>query len=125
MPTYNRPFPVPRIRAKTFKKGIARLERIRVLEKNPILRGQAQRSLYQKNDGTVGSVSDFRKVNVQLVRKSFPIPKLSDIMQQLEGFSYANMLDLNMDYYTIRLDVRIQDVCTIITPWGVINMYVL
>ena len=36
----------------------------------------------------------------------------------LEGFSYATTLDLNMGYYTIRLDRTAQDICTIITPWG-------
>ena len=39
-------------------------------------------------------------------------------MQQLEGFMYASALDLNMGYYTIRLDRASQDVCTIVTPWG-------
>ena len=37
-------------------------------------------------------------------------------MQELEGFQYATVLDLNMSYYTIRLDSRSQDICTIITP---------
>ena len=80
--------------------------------------GASPTFIIPKSDGTVRSVSDFRKVNTQLVRKPFPIPKISDIMQQLEGFSYASTLDLNMGYYTIRLDARSQDVCTIITPWG-------
>ena len=39
-------------------------------------------------------------------------------MQELEGFQYATALDLNMGYYTIRLDPGSQDICTIITPWG-------
>jgi hypothetical protein len=39
-------------------------------------------------------------------------------MQQLKGFMYASALDLNMGYYTIRLDRASQDVCTIVTPWG-------
>ena len=39
-------------------------------------------------------------------------------MQELEGFTYATALDLNMGYYTIRLDPASQDMCTIVTPWG-------
>ena len=39
-------------------------------------------------------------------------------MQELEGFQHATALDLNMGYYTIRLDPGSQDMCTIITPWG-------
>ena len=36
----------------------------------------------------------------------------------MEGFTYATALDLNMGYYTIRLDADSQKICTIILPWG-------
>ena len=36
----------------------------------------------------------------------------------MEGFTYATALDLNMGYYTIRLDPDSQKICTIILPWG-------
>jgi hypothetical protein len=39
-------------------------------------------------------------------------------LQELEGFSYATALDLNMGYYTIRLDSDSSKICTIIFPWG-------
>jgi hypothetical protein len=39
-------------------------------------------------------------------------------LQELEGFTYATALDLNMDYYTIRLDPQASEMCTIIFPWG-------
>ena len=36
----------------------------------------------------------------------------------MERFTYATALDLNMGYYTIRLDPDAQKICTIILPWG-------
>ncbi len=39
-------------------------------------------------------------------------------MQEIEEFSYATALDLNMGYYTIRLDPDASKICTIIFPWG-------
>ncbi len=39
-------------------------------------------------------------------------------MQELEGFTYATALNLNMGYYTIRLDPMASEMCTIIFPWG-------
>jgi hypothetical protein len=36
----------------------------------------------------------------------------------MEGFTYATALDLNMGYYTIRLDPDAHKICTIILPWG-------
>ncbi len=49
-------------------------------------------------------MSDFREVNKRLVRKPFPIPKISTVLQELEGFTFATSLDLNMGYYNISLD---------------------
>jgi hypothetical protein len=63
-------------------------------------------------------ISDFRKVNKRLVRKPFPIPKISTVLQELEGFTFATALDLNMGYYTIMLDLKKSKICTIIFPWG-------
>jgi len=38
--------------------------------------------------------------------------------QELEGFTYATGLDLNMGYYTIRLDPKTVEMFTIIFPCG-------
>jgi hypothetical protein len=54
----------------------------------------------------------------RLVRKPFPLPKISTVLQELEGFTFATALDLNMGYYTIRLDPDASRICTIIFPWG-------
>ena len=73
-------------------------------------------SLPQK-DITVHTISDFRELNKCIVRKPYPIPKISTILQELEGFTYATALDLNMGYYTIGLDPMASKMCTIIFPW--------
>jgi hypothetical protein len=71
-----------------------------------------------EKDNTLWVVSDFREVNKRIVRKLFPLPKMSTVLQELEGFTYATTLDLNMGYYTIRLDPDASKICTIILPWG-------
>ena len=50
--------------------------------------------------------------------KTIPYPLISTTLQELEGFTYATTLDLNMGYYTIRLDPTAAKMCTIIFPWG-------
>ncbi len=55
---------------------------------------------------------------MRLIRKPFPIPKISTVLQELEGFTFVTALDLNMGYYTIRLDPDASKICTIIFPWG-------
>jgi hypothetical protein len=49
-----------------------------------------------KKDNTVLVISDFREVNKQIVRKPFPIPKISTVPQEFKGFTYARALALNM-----------------------------
>ncbi len=71
-----------------------------------------------KKDHNVRTISDFRELNKQIVRKRYPVPKISATLQELEGFTYAITLDLSMGYYTIRLDPTAAEMCTIIFPWG-------
>ena len=70
-----------------------------------------------KEDNTVRVVS-LGELNKRIVRKPFPIPKISSVLQELEGFTYATALDLNMGYYIIRLDPDASNICTIILLWG-------
>ena len=71
-----------------------------------------------KKDQIVRVISDFRELNKRLVRKRFSIPKISTVLQEMEGSTFATALDLNMGYYTIRLDPDASKICTIIFPWG-------
>ncbi len=53
-----------------------------------------------------------------MIRKPFPIPKISTVLQELEGFTFAMAQDLKMGYYAIRLDPDASRICTIIFHWG-------
>jgi hypothetical protein len=48
----------------------------------------------------------------------FPIPKMSTVLQELEGFTFVTAFDLNMGYCTICLDPDASKISTIIFPWG-------
>ena len=71
-----------------------------------------------KKDGPVRFLTDFWEANKRIVRTPFPTPKISDVLHELEGFTFATAIDLNMGYWTIRLDPDAQKICTIILPWG-------
>ena len=71
-----------------------------------------------KKDGTLRSIADLRELNKRIKRKPFPIPKIQDILQKLEGFMYATSLDLNMGYYHMELSPTASSYCTIVLPWG-------
>ncbi len=117
-PYHGRPYPIPKIHKATLMKEIDCLISIRVLKWQPLSKWASPSFIILKKDHTVRMISDFREVNKQVVRKPYHIPKLSTTLQELKGFTYATTLNLNMGYYTIRLDPTASKMCTIIFPWG-------
>ena len=62
-------------------------------------------------------ITDYHRLNQQLVINIYSLPIIDETMQKLEGFQYLNALDLNMGYYTIRLSPASQDMTVIITKF--------
>jgi hypothetical protein len=117
-PYHGRPYPIPKIHKATLMKEIYCLVSMGVLKWQPSSKWASPSFIISKKDYTVRTISDFRELNKQIVRKPYPIPKISTTLQELEGFTYATTLDLNMGYFTIRLDPTATKMCTIIVPWG-------
>ena len=117
-PYHGRAFPVPKIHKEVLIREIERLCKLGVLERQQESEWASPSFIVPKKNGTVRFLSNFWEVNKRIVRTPFPIPKISTVLQELKGFSYATALDLNMGYYTIRLDPDSSKICTIIFPWG-------
>jgi hypothetical protein len=99
-------------------KEINRLESIGVLKRQSSSQWASWTFIIPKKDITVRTITNFRELNKQSVRRPYPIPKISTTLQELEGFTYAMALDLDMGYYTIRLNPRAVEMFTVIFPWG-------
>ena len=64
-----------------------------------------KKSKDRKAPGTIKFLSDLREINKHVIRKPYPLPKISTVLQEFEGFQYAAALDLNMGCYTLHLDL--------------------
>ena len=117
-PYHAKPFPVPQSQEKKLREEIERLIKFGVLRKINRSEWAAPMFTIPKPDGTLRSLADFRELNKRIKRKPFPLPKISDMLQKLEGFLYATSLDLNMGYYHILLTPNAARLCTIVLPWG-------
>jgi hypothetical protein len=102
-PYHAKAFPVPKIHHDTLKHEIERLVALGVLNRCRDSEWEAPTYIIPKKNGTVKFISDFRRINEELNRKPYPIPKIAQMLQELEKFAYGTSLDLNMGYYTIRL----------------------
>jgi hypothetical protein len=115
-PYHGKHYPIPHKHKAVLMKEIKQLCNIGVLEWQPSSRWASPTFILPKKDSTVRTISDFRELNKHIVRKPYPIPNISTILQEQEGFTYATGVDLNMGYYTIRLDPMASKMCIIIFP---------
>ena len=70
-----------------------------------------------KSNQTVQLLTYLREVNKRIILIHFPLPKSSSIFQELEGFTYATKIYLNMGHYIIRFGPDANKICTFILPW--------
>jgi hypothetical protein len=117
-PYHGRAYPIPQIHKAVLMKEIDQLCSIGVLKWQPNSEWASPTFIIQKKDGTVRTISDFRELYKRIIRKPYLFPKISTTLQELEGFTYATALDLNMGYYTIRLDPQSSEMCTISSSPG-------
>ena len=82
-PFNSRYYPVPIINKEKFQKYLKRLLEIGVL--TPVQQSQYDTLVFiiPKKEGTVRFITDYLRLNQQLVRKPYPSPRIGDTMQQL------------------------------------------
>jgi Reverse transcriptase (RNA-dependent DNA polymerase)/RNase H-like domain found in reverse transcriptase len=117
-PYHAKPYPVPYSQEKRLKDEIRRLCEYGVLRKINNSEWACPMFTIAKPDGSLRSLADLREVNKVIKRKPYPLPKITDMLQKLEGFMYATSLDLNMGYYHMVLTPFSSRLCTIVLPWG-------
>jgi len=76
-------------------KEINRLVGIGVIKRQSSSQWASPTFIIPKKDMTVRTITDFRELNKQIVRRPYPILKIITTLQELEGFTYAMALDLN------------------------------
>jgi hypothetical protein len=118
VPVHHKAFPVAHAHVDVFKKELAHLVKIGVLEQIGSTEWASPTFIVPKKDGRVHWVSDFRTLNSMLKRKEYPLPILQDILRRRPGYKFFTKIDLTMCYYTYELDEASADLCVIVTPFG-------
>ena len=71
-----------------------------------------------KKDGSVRLCLDARMPNKAIKRKTYPIPTLESVIDELEGAKYFSKIDLRNAYCQILLDEKSRELTTFITEKG-------
>ncbi|KAD2805344.1 hypothetical protein E3N88_38721 [Mikania micrantha] len=62
----------------------------------------------KKKDGTLRMCIDYRELNKVTIKNRYPLPRIDDLFDQLQGASYFSKIDLRSGYHQLR--VRDEDV---------------
>ena len=117
-PYHAKPYPVPHSQEQKLREEVDRLCKQGILRKINRSEWACPMFTISKPDGSLRSLADLRELNKRIKRHPFPIPKIQDMLQKLEGFMYATSLDLNMGYYHLMLTPNASRLCTVVLPWG-------
>ena len=62
--------------------------------------------LVQKSDGTWRFTVDYRKINDKTVQGHYPLPRIDDILDQLQGNAILSKIDTEREYHQLRVKVE-------------------
>ena len=116
-----RPIRIPHIHVGTLKEEVNRLCSIGVLEEVSGTKSGpwcAPSFIIPKKDGRVRFITDFRQLNKWIKRKPWPMPHISDLIQDIGKYKYVTAIDLSMGYYHFVLDEELSAMTTFMLPWG-------
>jgi len=118
-PKHQKYFPIPLVHQKVTKDECDRMESIGVIKRTQETAWASPTFIIPKgDDGRVRTVHDFRYVNSQIDRDTYPLPNIQELLHKRKGFKWCTKLDIIMGYWTFRLDEASQKICTVTYPWG-------
>ena len=74
--------------------------------------------LVPKKNGKLRLDIDYRHLNKQTVKSSWPIPSIEEIFDTLEGSSYFSTINMSAGFYQVPMAENSQDFTAFSTPFG-------
>ena len=57
----------------------------------------------KKKDGSMRMCIDYRELNKKTVKNKYPLPRIDDLFDQLQGSSFFSKIDLRSGYHQVRV----------------------
>ena len=102
---------------KAMKKIVKDLEDAKLIEPTHSY-WAAPSILVKKKDGSYRLVVDYRGLNKQIEKTSWPLPRINDVIDSLDGNCFFSSIDLRSGYFQMALNEELQNVTAFVTPMG-------
>ena len=93
-----------------------------MLEKNIIRRSSSPFAspvvLVRKKSGAIRLCIDYRQLNAITVKDSFPLPRIDESLEAMEGARFFSSLDLSHGYFQVSMDPDFIPLTAFRVPWG-------
>lgn len=123
-PTYRAPYRLSPAETREVEKQIAELLLLGCIEPSSSPYG-APIVFVPKPDGSLRMCIDYRLLNSITVKNKFPLPRVDQLLDQLQGAKVFSSLDLQSGYYQIRINPEDVAKTAFITPYGSYQFKVL
>ena len=57
----------------------------------------------KKNDGSLRMCIDYRQLNKVIIKNKYPIPRINNLFDQIQGASHFSKIVLGSSYYQLRV----------------------
>ena len=71
-----------------------------------------------KKDGKLRVVCDWRMLNKITIKNRYPLPRIDEMLDRLNGAKVFSLIDLDSAYFQIRLSENDSRLSAFTTPWG-------
>lgn len=79
----------------------------------------ASPTFFAKNKKKYRMVHDYTRLNEETKDLIYPMPRIDAILESLGGKRIFSIIDLKSGYHQFRLSQRAQELCAVITPFGI------
>ncbi len=71
-----------------------------------------------KKDGCVWQITDLHSLNKAIILKQYPLPIITDMLDQISWYKFFSKLDVSMQYYTFEINEPSQELCIIVMSFS-------